>query len=50
MSDSLVVEAIGGEPVPHPLAVARLEVVRSPIRPHVDAVEVIVELLEVEEG
>ena len=50
MGNSLVVEAIDREPVPHPLAVARLEVVWTSITPHIDAIEVIVELLEVEEG
>lgn len=47
--DAPVAEAMSGKPVPHPLAVARLEVVRPPISPHVNAVEVIVKLLVVEE-
>ncbi len=49
VGDSFVVETMGGEPVPHPLTVARFEVMWPSITPHVDAVEVIVELLEVEE-
>ncbi len=49
MGNSLVVETMDREPMPHPLAVSCFEVVRSPITPHLDAVEVIVELLEVEE-
>ena len=50
MSDSLVVETIGRKPMPHPLAVSCLEMMWSPITPHIDAVEVIAELLVVEEG
>ena len=49
MGDSLVVEFVGRKPMPHPLAVARLEVMRPSIAPHLNAVEVIVELLVVEE-
>jgi hypothetical protein len=49
VGDSLVVEALGGEPVPHPLTVARLKVMRPSITPNIDAVEVIVELLVVKE-
>jgi len=50
MRDSLVVESIDRKPMPHPLAVSGFEVVWSSVAPHLDAVEVIVELLEVEEG
>ncbi len=50
MSNSLVVETIHRKPMPHPLTVSCFEVVWSPITPHVDAIEVIVELLVVEEG
>ena len=39
MGDRLVVEAKGRENVPHKLAVARLEVMRTAVRPHVDAIE-----------
>ena len=49
MGDSLVVEFVGRKPMPHPLAVARLEVMRPSIAPHINAIEVIVELLEMEE-
>jgi hypothetical protein len=50
MRDSLVVETLSGEEVPHPLTVTSLKMVWSPITPDIDAVEVIVELLVVEEG
>ncbi len=49
MSNSLVVESMDRKPVPHPLAISCFEVVWTSITPHIDAVEVIVELFEVEE-
>ena len=49
MRNSLVVETIGRKPMPHPLTVSCFEVVRSSITPHIDAIEVIVEFLQVEE-
>ena len=50
MSNSLVAETIGRNPMPHPLTVSCFEMMWSPITPHIDAVEVIAELLVVEEG
>ena len=50
MGDSLLVETIDTEEVPHPLTVTSLKMMWSSITPHINAVEVIVELLVVEEG
>ena len=47
--DRLVVEANGGENVPHKLTVARLEVMRTAVRPDVNAIEERVELKVKEE-
>ncbi len=48
MGDAARVEAILGEPRPHPLTVARHEMVRPAIRPDVDAVKMRTQLLEME--
>ncbi len=48
MRNSLVVEPIDRKPLPHPLTVSCLKMMWSSITPHIDAVEVIVELLVVE--
>jgi hypothetical protein len=45
MRNAACSEAAAGEPMPHGLTVARLEMMRTAIRPNVDAVEVIDELL-----
>ena len=50
MRNSTMGEALRREKMPHPLAEARLEVMRTTIRPDIDAVEMIDELLEMEEG
>lgn len=50
VGDALLTESTLGQPPPHPLAVAGLEVMWPTVRPNIDAVETIVELLGEEEG
>lgn len=49
MRDRQLTACHSASPAPHPLTEARLEVVRASIRPNVDAVEVVEQLLEAEE-
>ncbi len=44
MRDSLAVEVPVGEEMPHVLTVARLEVMRPTISPHIDGVKALTEL------
>ena len=46
MRNSSIVEFLHGQPMPHPLTVARLEMMRATIRPHIDVVEAIRKFLE----
>ena len=50
MRNSLVIKAMDTEEMPHPLTISCFEMMRSSIRPDINAVEVIDELLDLEEG
>ena len=49
MRDASAAKAMRAKSLPHPLAVARLEVMRPSVRPDIDAVEPLEQLLEAEE-